>query len=210
VTIPLPVIANVFRCSLVWDLFGQSPVPVNVIHIKALSGSLNATAAFAAINSSVVAGMWTTSSSLGGIGHVNIIPLDGTSATTPFTTDGTAKWKGQQTGDYIPVSGALVKFTTGLRGRANRGRFYIPVTAEAAVQDGAITSTYLPTAQTGWNSFLANLQAATPNPFELVVASYDREHSGNAAHATPVTAVTVESLTATQRRRQPGRKVSRH
>jgi hypothetical protein len=57
---------------------------------------------------------------------------------------------------------------------------------------------------------MTGLANATPIGWNLGVASYARAHNGVGAAFHPITTVTVETFTATQRRRQPGRKVSRH
>jgi hypothetical protein len=64
--------------------------------------------------------------------------------------------------------------------------------------------------QAGWTQFVAQLGAVSPIAFQLGVAAYDRAHNGAGAIFTPLSNITVETLTATQRRRQPGRKVARH
>jgi len=210
VTIPLPVIPEVFRCALVWGFGAVPPYPVNVIHIKSVTGTLNSDAAFGALNTTLTHAMWWPTSSNLFINQVSIIKLDGTSSTVTYTTDGTARWQGVQAGDGTPQVCGIVKFATGHRGRQNRGRIYLPYAAEGAMAQGTLSGAGLSAAQTAWEAFIGALPVATPNGFVFGVASYDRAHSGAGAHFTPITTAQVETLTATQRRRQPGRKVTRH
>jgi hypothetical protein len=141
---------------------------------------------------------------------ISIIPLDGVSSATDFTTDGTAKWSGANGTDSIPQVACLLKLQTGVRGRANRGRVYLPYVSEGATLSGIMTGSIVSSMQTAWTTFLGGVNTASPVGYELGVASYARAHGGTGAHFTPLTQLTVESFTATQRRRQPGRKVARH
>lgn len=209
-TIPLPVIPNTFRVSLIWNLTNPVHVPVNVIHIRATSTGVTPGGVMSGLEGSVTANMWASVWSAVGINTVNIIPLDGTSATSTFTTSGGAKWSGAVAGEGTPQVAALIKLGTGLRGRNHRGRVYLPYTAEGANGGGILIAPYQANLQTGWSTFQTNLNALGPVPLELGVASYMRDHGGTGASFQKATAITAELYTATQRRRQPGRKVSRH
>jgi hypothetical protein len=154
--------------------------------------------------------MWASTLSAWVIQTVNIIPLDGVSSTTSYSTGGASKWGGTGTGGFAPQVATLVKIQTGLRGRNRRGRVYLPATSDTVNQNGSIASATNTTMQTAWSAFLTSLGTATPYAFELGVASYDRAHGGAGAHFQPAVNCVVEALTASQRRRQPGRKVARH
>lgn len=209
-TIPLPVIANTLRASFIWGGGGVSPTPVNVMHFRARSGTPTPADLFSALNTNVTGPMWWPTQSSMYINQVNIIALDGVGATQTFTTDGSVKWTGAQAGEGTAQVCSIVKFSTGLRGRANRGRIYLPYAAESVVSGGRLSGAGLAAGITAWGTFWNNLSARTPIAYDLGVASYDRKHSGASAHFTQLTSITIEALTATQRRRQPGRKVSRH
>lgn len=101
---------------------------------------------------------------------------------------------GERTGAGSPSNCAvLVKKTTSLGGKQGRGRMYIPGCTEADVgSDGALDATQQgnwQTAMSNWAAFLA-----------ISVAPLVILH-GDALTPTPVTAVTVQAVIATQRRR---------
>ena len=204
-TTPLPVIADVFRCSLRWDGGAIGYIPINVIHIQAqATGQVNADA-YAALNTAVAGAMWGSVAGVGIVGHVDVIKLDGTSPTSSFATGGPAKWQGGSTGTFVPQVSALVKLQTLVRGRRHRGRIYLPVTAESAVVAGSLTSSVVTSMQAAWTNFIAALGVITPVAYKLGVASYGRPSpsspGGFTPGFTPVSNITVESVTATQRRR---------
>jgi hypothetical protein len=209
-TIPLPVIANTFRCAFEWTVFGGQKSPANVMHFTGAAPAATPSDLVGALESSVSAGMWSLVSSDASVTSLAITPLDGTSPTSTFNTSGGAKWAGSATGGNIPQVAAVVSLKTLLRGRENRGRVYLPLLGEGKVQGGIILATDATSTQNAWNTFRTSMAAASPHAFSFVVASYDRKHSGASAHATPVASVFVSTFTATQRRRQPGRKVARH
>jgi hypothetical protein len=111
----------------------------------------------------------------------------------PTVENGTAA-AGLQTGSASPPNCALlIKKLSALGGRANRGRMYVPGLPEAVVDEaGSIDSTFRASAQTRFNNFAAALATATADPVIL--------HDGP-ADPTPITAFTVQALSATQRRR---------
>lgn len=100
-----------------------------------------------------------------------------------------------------PQVAYLLQKSTGLAGRANRGRMYIPGTREAIVNsDGNIISTDLATMQTGASAFLADL--ATNNVPMYILHDPPKEPPGAPApDPTLVTALNVAPKVATQRRR---------
>jgi hypothetical protein len=205
VTIPLPVIPLTFRCTLRWDGGAVSPIPVNVIHIAAGTGPVLPSDIFTALNATVTQMMWAPLPGFMIVGHVDIIPLDGITPTQTFATGGGTKWQGATTGSGVPQTAALVKLTTAARGRKHRGRIYLPWAGENAITAGTVDSTTLGPWQAAWSAFLAALPSSGSHSPQLVVASYDRAHGGAGSGIAPVTSVTCETLTATQRRRQPGR-----
>jgi hypothetical protein len=200
--IPLPVITDVFRCALKWDWSGGQQKAVNVIHIHAGATGQAASDAFAALDASVVVGMWDNAVNVAGITEVDITKLDGASATTSFSTGGAAKWSGSAGGNMEPAAAVLVKGSTGVRGRDNRGRVFLPFTSEAAVDNGFLVSGLAATMTTAWETFITNLQALSPVSWGFGVAAYDRAHSGAGAHFTGYDQILVEGALGTQRRRQ--------
>jgi hypothetical protein len=147
--------------------------------------------------------MWSGATTSKAVENVNVTPLDGISATSSFATGGPAKWTGSNSGDYVPQSPALVKLQTGVRGRDNRGRIFVPFIAEGVLSKGVIDAPTVAAMTGAWNNFLAALNAlVAPGSWQLVVAAYDRRHLGAGAHATPVINCVAEAETGTMRKRQ--------
>jgi len=145
------------------------------------------------VDANVTAAMWGCVWPTATVNHISVTPLDGSSATYQLNTSG-AKWTGSAAaGDPIIAAAAMIKLTTSLRGRSNRGRLYLPFVCESVQQGGTIIAGTVTSMQTAWNSFLTAMVAAGSQP---VVASY--------LHAVqhPVAAYTVETFLGTQRRRQ--------
>jgi len=113
---------------------------------------------------------------------------------TQIATNSTSQ-AGRQAGDIEPPQVAvLVQKSTGLAGRSNRGRMYVPGPVAAAVEsDGRLTTTYQGQVQTAMNAFLADLST---NLAPMVLL-----HADPAATPTTVTSLVVQSKVATQRRR---------
>jgi hypothetical protein len=199
--VPLPIINQTFRCALRWFNSGGQ-FAVNVIHIHSTAAGKHASDAFAVLDGNVTAAMWNSAVATASITDVDITPLDGTSATQSFSTGSPAKWSGSAGGEFAPQVAGIVKLTTLTRGRANRGRVFLPFSAEAGMGQGAFTNAVITSVTTAWQNFAAALAALTPDAWELGVASYDRAHAGAGAHFTPVSTVAFEGETATQRRRQ--------
>lgn len=197
---PLPVIAGTYRCALNWVI--GSETAVNVIHLHTAATPPTPAAVFELLQDTVTAGMWVPTVNGAVIGDISITPLDGSSATQDFATGGGAQWLGGTTGENIPQVAALIKFTTALRGRNNRGRIFLPAVGEGAQLDGHLTGGIDGTVTTAWTTFLTALTTDPDTPMNLVVASYDRAHNGAGAHATNVLNTLCEYHTATQRRRQ--------
>jgi hypothetical protein len=203
-TIPLPVIPNVFRVALRWRNTVDGRTAVNVMHFQATPGPLTPDNVYTILNANWTSGMVAVVQFSSLVSAVDILPLDGTSATQTFSGFGPS---GSGSGDYVPQVSVIAKFSTGLRGRANRGRIFLPFVAEQFISNGAITQAEADSMTAAWATFRTNLITAHLDP---VVAAYDRVHSGAGAHASLITNIVVETFTATQRRRQPGRKVARH
>jgi hypothetical protein len=94
----------------------------------------------------------------------------------------------------IPQVACVVKLTTTERGRSKRGRIFLPWVNEGIADQGTMTASRVTSMQTAWTTFLSDMST---NNCPVVVASY------KLASSAIVQAATVESLFATQRRRQP-------
>jgi hypothetical protein len=118
-------------------------------------------------------------------------------AGTEFAGEGTSSSIGGSTDVRPPPAVAvLYKKRSGLVGRQHRGRFYLPFSiAEAGVSEGGVIS---PATLTSFQT------AATELLADLVVEGYPMRILHNAVGGpTVVNALQVDSLVATQRRRQP-------
>jgi hypothetical protein len=189
---PLPVIADTYRVAVIWTGVGAVN-PVNVMHFRDDTSTSTAHDLAAVINASFGSSCFNHLSTDQTSNLLKITPLDGTTSTTDHNIP-SGEFHGDTSGPYTPALAQVIKLTTGLRGREHRGRVFLGPVAEAAANDGVINSgTGLTNQQTAWESAEAGLIAAG---FHLVVASY------KLASAADVTAVSVEQLCATQRRRQ--------
>lgn len=185
----LPVIANLYRIALKWSN-GALATAVNVLHVQA--PTLNSADVWAALDANVTAGMWNSQGASAYVFEAHVTRLDGSTATFQAAPTG-AKWTGIQTGENIPALATIIKLVTATRGPAHRGRLYLPFVAEASTSYGTMVGAIRTGQQTPWNTFLTAMAAANA---PLVVASYKH------ASASLVTAVLVESVFGTQRRRQ--------
>lgn len=200
--IPLPVIANTYRCALKWAETTSGQTAVNVIHIKANGSGTTASDAFHALDTAVTAAMWDSATTGASITEVDITPLDGTSGTISFSTAGVSRWAGSAGGDFIPAVAGLIKLGTPLRGRNHRGRIFLPFTAEAGVANGSFLLTDVTVVTNAWVAFQATLVGLSPVEWSLGVASYDRKNLGAGAGFEGINSVALERAVATQRRRQ--------
>jgi hypothetical protein len=189
---PLPVITDVFRVTLNWGAVGGTN-PKNVIHILDTTGVATAADIAAVVDAGATSDMFNCLTNSQECDLLSIIPLDGSTASTDFNTTG-SKWLGQQSGEWIPQAACVVKMITGLRGRSHRGRIFLGPVAEAIDHNGFyVAGPGHGLMQTAWASFESTLVGAG---YSLCVASY------KLSSAQPVTAVSVETTLATQRRRQ--------
>lgn len=186
---PTPVIAGVHRVVLNW-VAGTGQHAVNVMHFKA--PALDDVQVLDAIEAAVDANQWVTVTNAAHVAEISSQKLDGLTAPTPRSPTSPALWLGDATGDFIPQGCTLLKLTTGLIGRENRGRIYLPFIGEAVNDSGVVDASNQALCQTAWDNFRLAMEVAT---CELGVASYK-----NAAwHA--LTGLVVEGSIATQRRR---------
>lgn len=199
--IPLPTIPGEWRVALNWHTSGGLTA-TNVMHIGTATSGVFPPAVMALLDAHVTAAMWGTVGGQWSVGDVAITALDGTSSTHHFIPASPSHWEGGTGGDVVPGVASIVKLTTGVRGRANRGRLFLPSPAESQMANGRLTDGTEVTAGVAWNAFQAALVADATTPAALDVASYDRRHSGAGAHGTGVQTIIVEQVLATQRRRQ--------
>jgi len=190
---PLPVITDCIRVAFRWQNGGIGRNAANVMHF--LSTGYNITSLDTAIQANVTAAMWGHTNNTTFCDQLTYTPLDGASASVIVTNSSVAKWKGPiSTNNAVPQVAALLKLLTGTRGRTGRGRVYLPFADESVIDVGRLAGGTVSSMQSAWDTFRAAMTSAS---HAMVVASYVTP----AARST--TAATVESLLATQRRRQP-------
>ena len=187
---PLPTIANTFRCAFNWTKDSSLLTATNVMHF--LAPGKSESDVFAALDANVSADMWNLTHNATQVHTVVITKLDGVADSFVFPTGDAAQWSGSGGTNMIPQACALVKLETGAGGRRGRGRVYLPWLAEGVQDDGLVLDTPKGLAQAAWVAF-ANDMAA--DGVALVVASYV------GAAVNQVQAITVENSIATQRRR---------
>jgi len=194
---PLPVIANVYRCTFEWTNSADSSIAANVMHFR--KSSSNPAAVATIIDNHVTGGMWGMTAAAASVSLVEVTALDGVSTSYPFSPTPAAKWSGQGgSGDFNKQVAAIMKFVTAKRGRSYRGRIYAPWPPESLVTRGSFS----PTDVAGWTSAWITFGAAVSGDgLDHVIASY------KLASAEKIIAYAGETLSATQRRRI--RKVSR-
>lgn len=105
-----------------------------------------------------------------------------------------------------PQIAVLIKKSTGVGGRQNRGRMYLPYSLQedGVNETGTILGSLLTTLQTAWTAFLAGLQS---DGYGMVLANrhfntpLPPHYVTSVTGSGDVTSLTVEQLCATQRRR---------
>lgn len=185
---PLPIITNVYRCTLNWQAGTQEAA--NVLHFGPTSASESQIAT--ALDAHVTAAMMETISSNAHAVTVDITRLDGVSPTVQAAL---ANWDGGGGTEYIPGGPVVLSLQTAVRGKSHRGRTFLPFTAETKQNNGQLAVTSLPTFEAAWNTFITAMQAHSPG-IPWCVASY------KLATSDIVTHVTVRDTLATMKRRQ--------
>lgn len=188
---PLPVINNTHRVTI--DFLTVSGVTPRCIHHVRGTSSDGAEAA-EAVDSALQTGQFGPMLA----GHqpttISVISLDGAQATVVHTLTTTADLC-LGTGQMMPQVAALVSLRTTTRGPRGRGRQYVGPIVEQAQLDGQMDPATRANLETAWEDYQEALQALDP-VWELVIASYAH------AEANSVSSITVDPITATQRRRQ--------
>lgn len=187
----LPVIPHVYRVAMNhFDGVGASTT--NVLHFQNNDDPTPLELA-TILNAHVTSNMWALLSNTFGGFSLDIIPLDGTSATV-HTTPASAAWQGGASGTRIPEACFGLTLTTDLRGRRNRGRIFIGPVTETQFADGQLSTSPVNDSTSAWTTF-ANDLVADASSTALVVASY----RGAVAHQ--VTNIQGHYSARTQRRR---------
>jgi len=181
-----PIIENCFRVA--FNYVGVSGGATNVMHF------LNSTDSVAQIatdlDAKVTSAMWGHMPNTCKLDSIAITKLDGITGTYVLTGINQA---GNTDGQPVPAVSALLYLQTGLIGRENRGRMFLPWVSEGAMASGILDGTVQANTASAWNTFRTQMDGVGS---VLAVASY------KFGAATPVLSLGVRSAVATQRRRQ--------
>lgn len=120
---------------------------------------------------------------------------------TDFAAGAVINNVGDRVGEVVPLNySVLVRKSTGLRGRRNRGRMFWPGMAQEAEVDqaGVLTVARVASLQAAFTAFFAALAGRVPNSNMLLL------HTSAPTTPVPITDLVVQALGATQRRRMRG------
>jgi hypothetical protein len=187
----LPVIADVYRCTVHWaNVAGGQPVEaLNVLHFRTTEHDEEEISTILAANLAAHADEALRCLSVSfALRSIDVLPLDGSTATQTFSMDGT---NGQGGSDYIPQGAVVVSLHTGIRGPKGRGRIYVGPCGEAEQNKGDLSGNAATTAA-GWNAIKTALDGLE---LFLVVASYVH------GVANGVSSISCDTRLRTQRRR---------
>ena len=188
----LPVIENVFRCTLNWST-ADGVTPRNVFHVRSTAPATELEIADA-INTSTTVEMWNLVGAGYHVDSVTVLALDGSSAGDEKLL--AAGNNGGGAGDPIPSACAVLTQRTAQRGPRGRGRLYLGPMAEGDAGSGLIPGTKLTACVEAWIEFNENLVNDATTPCVMVVASYTHADAHN------VTNFSMNPIQGTQRRRQ--------
>jgi len=198
--LPPPLLPAIVAVTLNWQETTTGQTAQNRLHVSGASLALGdvATRFITAWDANMIGSAVLTAE----IQTLTLTRLDQSTASADVPVSGT-KWAGAAAGEWSPATSPYVTFTTGFRGQASKGRWYMPFPIETAFANGLLNTGNLSAMQTGWNTFLATLQS---QGIPLQVVSYGLEATPTRpelpAKANAVDLVTVRAGLGTQRRRQ--------
>jgi hypothetical protein len=206
-TTPLPVIADHFLVFQTWfDAVELHPMG-NRFCVK--DNSLSATPQQVAdrVALSFANALMPLAASSITMGQTNIIPLDGSTATSTWVTPSAGTVGGHTSGNATPNDSCVtVAWQSGFRGKSKRGRSFLFHPQTDQVGDArtlVLTTGALSAWQTNVNAFLSDLASGTPAPsLTLMVLSRKLGTS------VPVIQARVDQQVHVQRRRLE--RVARH
>jgi len=186
----LPVIANVFRCTINGTAFG-GVTPHNVFHVSAPAVDE------AEVGAALVAACQDGQMACVKAGHepasFTVLALDGTSAGQLISRDPGDPQMCLASGDSLPELAAVLRITTARRGARGRGRLFLGPLVEDEVENGILDVTGdngdIPAK---WATFASELAGSG---ITMGIASY--------AHADfhAITGLALDQHVGTQRRR---------
>lgn len=188
---PLPEIPGVVR--LTWNFQTVSGVTPRIVQ-HLFSATSNMEDLGQAIVDSAPEGLFGPMLAGHEPASISLLPLDGTTPTYEHST----VWNDPLclgTGQMMPAVCALLQFKTNQRGPRGRGRSFIGPIVEQANLDGVLDGTTRGNLQDAWVVFATGISTHVDGGI-LCVASYTHEDQ----HL--VTNLTIDTVVATQRRRQ--------
>jgi len=192
---PLPVIDKVYRVTFNWTGGPNPPEANNVIHLHdAGSHTLDTVGSdlLDVLADTDVANLGNPIKDTYSLGSVDILPLDGVTATRHFDVSPGDIITGASGGDVVPQVACVVSFATAVRGRRSRGRVFLGPCGESAIADGLVAFARQELVAASWAAFTTGL---ADHNIPLQVTSY----RGHTTH--DVTHVSVRAHTGTVRRR---------
>jgi len=191
---PLPEIADCFRVTFNWTNLSGGPSSHNVMHFT--SASLNEEDLGNALEAQLDDAMFTAISADYECVSLDIIKLDGTSATQTYEFTG-GGFHGDGSDQIIYEGAACVSLRSLVRGPKGRGRVFLGPVSEGSTGNGLINPTGVAIMQSAWDSFIIGIAGADAI---LSVASYVHET------AYAVQTAHVDEYLCTQRRRLVARR----
>lgn len=186
---PLPTILDTSRVTFNWRNSETATTAHNVMHFANPDGNEGDLAASIVSNLNINQFSAMTNNTF--LDSLDIINLDGTSATTHFPQPGTFVGGGGTS--PMPAVAAIVSLATGERGPQGRGRIYIPFMGEEQCEAGQLSNASFDAMNAEWEAFRDDM-VADDKP--IVVASYAHTIRREAV------SVVVRRILGTQRRRQ--------
>lgn len=194
VDVPLPVIADTFRITILWNRL-NGVEPRNVFHVQSLltnetdvGGVIDDAIATLAVKQRLfdcMPDIYTAN-------HLDILKLDGSSATVNYGL--TNELEGASgTDEFEPAPCGVLSLRTAFRGPRGRGRLYVGPVSEGAVAYGKLLTGVATNMVDTWTDLKDEMST---NGVVLSVASYQH------ADVHPVTHFVVSDTLGTQRRRQ--------
>lgn len=195
---PLPVIPDTVRVAFEWS-GPDGLTATNVMHFEG-SGVGAAGLVIADIVTTMDQGLWGAVHSDARITMLRAQPLDGVSAVLEFPTPVGVVWQGFAGGEAMLPIAQVITLRTGLAGRRNRGRVFLPFIGSTAYDNGVIEPSVSAAVQTEWTNWLAALETAGS---PMLVASYGGVPPSTwPPFSNEVSTVTAQPVAGTQRRRQ--------
>jgi hypothetical protein len=182
---PLPTIADTYRVTLNWNP-AHGITPRNVLHFR--KASSDEADLRDSLNSSFGDLMWEAVQQDWAFTSVDILKLDGSSATQTLAVDAQGSLV---SGDAIVEACCVISLRTAQRGSRGRGRVFLGPLPESKQSQGIWTAGT--TIGAAWASFA---DAMFVDSWELVVASYVH------ADAHRVTSIHNDSVIGLQKRRR--------